>query len=108
MDAWIIGLLVGGVVLGGLVVLLGIVVKSAATTAETAKAVLAALEDVRANTAPLASLADFDPESLAPHLGAVEPAPVEPSAAGGQARAGNGAAAKEPGPGAEEQRGKEG
>jgi len=45
-----------------LVVLLGVVVKSAATTATTAQAVLDALEEVKASTAPLAELRSFESE----------------------------------------------
>ena len=61
MDGWFIGLLAGAVVLVLLVVLLGVVVKAAERTAATAEAVLAALEEVKANTAPLAALGSFDP-----------------------------------------------
>ena len=63
MDGWFIGLLAGAVVLVLLVVLLGVVVKAAERTAATAQAVLVALEEVKANTAPLAALGSFEPET---------------------------------------------
>ncbi|HSH61982.1 MAG TPA: hypothetical protein VK988_20500 [Acidimicrobiales bacterium] len=59
----------GGVLLLGLVVVLSVVVKAAATTAETAQAILVALEDVKASTAPLQGLSQFDPEPLSPNNG---------------------------------------
>ena len=49
-------MLAGGVVLVLMVVLLGVVVKAAARAAATAEAVLEALEEVKANMAPLAEL----------------------------------------------------
>jgi type II secretory pathway component PulM len=88
MNGWIIGLVAGGVLLLVLVVLLGVVVKAAATTAKTAQAVLAAMEEVRANTAALAELGELDLEAL----GAV----------------GNGAPADNRGTGPEEQRREQG
>ncbi len=51
-----IGLLAGGAVLVLMVVLLSVVLKAAARTAATAQAVLVALEEVKANMAPLAEL----------------------------------------------------
>ena len=93
MDAWIIGLVAGGVLFLVLVGVLRVVVKAAATTAETARAVLVALEDIKASTAPLAQLRRLDPEAVAPES---EAGPT-----------GNGARA-EPGTGAEEQRGTQG
>ena len=90
MDAWIIGLVAGAVLLLVLVVVLRVVVKAAATTAETAQAILVALEDVKSRTAPLSDLGQFDPETLGPS--------VSP----------NGTPAVEPSAGAEEQREKEG
>ncbi len=66
MDGWIIGLVAGGVLLLGLVVVLRVVVKAAATTADTAQAILVALEDVRTSTAPLNSLRQFDPDPQLP------------------------------------------
>ena len=55
-----IGLLAGGAVLVLMVVLMGVVVKAAARTAATARAVLVALEELKANTAPLADLRSPD------------------------------------------------
>ncbi len=49
-------MLAGGAVLVLMVVLLGVVVKAATRTAATAQAVLVALEEVKANMAPLAEL----------------------------------------------------
>jgi len=72
VDGWIIALVAGGVVLLCLVVLLGVVVKAAATTARTAQAVLVALDEVKASTAPLADLRPFDPATLGPERGAEE------------------------------------
>ena len=70
MDGWIIGLVAGGVLLLGLVLLLAVVMKAAATTAQTAQAVLVALEDVKASTAPMSNavnnLGQFDPEAPSP------------------------------------------
>ena len=70
MDGWIIGLLAGGALLLVLVLLLVVVMKAAATTAETAQAVLVALEDVKASTAPMNNavnnLGQFDPETQFP------------------------------------------
>ena len=102
MDGWIIALLAGGVALVGLAVLLGVVVKSAATTAQTAQAVLDALEDIKASTAPLAQLGRFDPETMGPAV-----TPVD-GPGDGRPRPGNGTAAGQDEVAAEEQRGKEG
>ena len=66
MDGWIIGLVAGGALLLVLVLLLGVVTKAAATTAQTAQAVLVALEDVKASTAPVNNLGQFDPETQFP------------------------------------------
>ena len=76
MDGWIVGLVAGGAALLLIVVLLGVVVKAATRTAETAKAVLVALEEVKANMAPLAELGarDFD-------VGGPLPSEREPSRA---------------------------
>ena len=63
MDGWIIALVAGMVVIVLFVVLLGAVVKAATTTATTAQAVLTALEEIKATTAPLAGLRSFDPEA---------------------------------------------
>ena len=93
MDAWIIGLVAGGVLLLVLVGVLRVVVKAAAMTAETAQAILVALEDVKSSTAPLANLGQFDPETLGPPVVASNP---------------NGTGAVDPGTGAEEHREKEG
>ncbi|MDP8975320.1 MAG: hypothetical protein M3N28_02935 [Actinomycetota bacterium] len=49
-----------------LVLVLRVVLKAAATTAETAQAILIALEEVRASTAPLNSLGQFDPDPRLP------------------------------------------
>ncbi len=88
MDGWTIGLVAGGALLLGLVVLFGVVVKAAATTARTAQAILMALEEVKASTAPLSDLRQFDPD--------------------GTVASGNGAGAVNPGAGTEERQGKEG
>ncbi len=60
MDPWIIGLVAGAVVLVLMVVLLSVVVKVAARTADTAQQVLVALEELKANTAPLAGFGSGD------------------------------------------------
>ena len=64
MDGWFIGLLAGALALVLLVVLLGAVVKAATRTAATAEAVLAALDEVKANTAPLAALGSLESSAL--------------------------------------------
>ena len=66
MDGWIIGLIAGAVLLLCLMVLVGVVIKAASTTAQTAQAILVALEDVKASTAPLSNLRPFDPETMGP------------------------------------------
>ena len=70
MDGWIIGLVAGGALLLVLVLLLVVVMKAAATTAETAQAVLVALEDVKASTAPMNNAVNdfgqFDPATQFP------------------------------------------
>ena len=60
MDGWFIGLLAGALLLVVLVVLLSVEVKAAARTAATAEAVLAALDEVKVNTAPLAALSSLE------------------------------------------------
>jgi hypothetical protein len=102
LDGWIIGLVVGGVLLLGLVVVLRVVVKAAATTAETAQAILVALEDVKSSTAPLTNLRQFDPEMLRPDVSAGTGTPGHATSSGNGARAGNSGAE------AEEHREKEG
>ena len=102
MDGWIIGLVVGGVLLLGLVMVLRVVVKAAATTAETAQAILVALENVKSSTAPLTNLGQFDPELLRPNVSA------GPGTAGPPTSSGNGARAGNSGAEAEERREKEG
>ncbi len=106
MDGWIIGLVVGGVLLLGLVVVLRVVVKAAATTAETAQAILVALEDLRSTTAPLAQLGRLDPETLGPELSGEN----RLQSRNGEAMppSGNGSGTVNPGTGAEEQRETEG
>ncbi len=66
MDGWIIGLVAGGALLLVLVLLLVVVMKAAATTAQTAQAVLVALEDVKASTASVNNFGQFDPETQSP------------------------------------------
>jgi len=68
LDGWIIGLIAGGVLLLCLMVLVGVVIKAASTTAQTAQAILVALEDVKASTAPLSKLRPFDPETMGPEV----------------------------------------
>ena len=55
-----IGLVAGAVVLVLMVVLLSVVVKVASRTADTAQQVLVALEELKANTAPLADFGSGD------------------------------------------------
>lgn len=109
MDGWIIGLVAGGLVLVALMVLLGVVVKSAATTAQTAQAVLDALEEIKATTAPLADLRALDmevlePEQVVPDEGGAVPG----DGAAERTHSGNGAGSRESGARTEEQRGTEG
>ncbi len=87
MDGWFIGLLAGALVLVLLVVLLSVVVRAAAPTAATAQAVLAALDEVKANTAALAALGDLESRSA---LRGADPAPGTP--AGGPEDGGSGTA----------------
>ena len=112
MDAWIIGLVAGGVLLLVLVGVLRVVVKAAATTAETAQAILVALEDVKSSTASLGNLGQFDPETLGPSVGPDVGGdarnPVETGKGEVVASSPNGTGAVDPGAGAEEHREKEG
>ncbi len=82
-----IGLLAGGAVLVLMVVLLSVVVRVAARTAATAQAVLVALDELKANTAPLS---DLDSRSSSEGSGE-QPGPSDGVEDGRARRAGNGA-----------------
>lgn len=60
MSGWVLGWIIGAVVVVVVVALLLLLIRGASRAADKAEAIVAALEDTRANTAALWKVADTD------------------------------------------------